>query len=89
MNWFLIIASVATYSSMPGRYIGPLDESSCKGAAAALREGPAGINAWCKPAIGLRICQTGQHPQLNVTEPYIGVAACPVFEGELVPRVSK
>jgi hypothetical protein len=84
VNWFLIIASVATYSTTPGRYIGPLDEMSCKGAAAALSEGPASINVWCKQAVGVRICQTGQRPQLNVTEPYIGVAACPVFEGDII-----
>ena len=74
MDWFLIVMSVATYSSMQGRYIGPLTEASCKAAEQALHDGPSHIDARCKRAIALRLCQSSEHSAVNVT--------CPVFEGE-------
>jgi hypothetical protein len=81
MDWFLIVMSVATYSNMQGRYIGPLDEPSCRAAERALRNSPSLIDARCKRAIALRICEVPDHPAISV--------ACPVFEGEgYVPSVA-
>lgn len=74
MDWFLIVMSVATYSNMQGRYIGPLDKESCVAAERALQDSPGHIDARCKRAVALRTCQSEQHPAVMV--------ACPVFEGE-------
>lgn len=75
MDWFLIVMSVATYSNMQGRYIGPLTEESCRGAEHALHDSPSAIDARCKRAIGMRLCQSEQHPAVQV--------GCPIFEGEM------
>jgi len=74
MDWFLVVMSVATYSNMQGRFIGPLTEESCKAAAHALVDSPSHVDARCKRAVAFRTCQSDQHPAVFV--------ACPIFEGE-------
>jgi hypothetical protein len=76
MEWFLVVSSVAAFSAVPGRHIGPLTEESCSMAQHALHDSPSAIDARCLRAIGYIACKPPSYP----TSRY----ACPIFEGEKI-----